>query len=159
MRGYLGRDDLTREVVSHGWFRTGDIGQIDDRGFLYLRGREREEINQGGMKVYPTDVDLVAGRFERTLDACTFASRDAQAGEAVAIALVLASSGDETIRLLHAHLRRHLAKFQMPQRWYLVPEIPRTSRGKINRVMLAEACAALEPLDLHRVLRGESADP
>jgi long-chain acyl-CoA synthetase len=155
MRGYLGRDDLTREVVSQGWFRTGDIGRIDDRGFLYLHGREREEINEGGMKVYPGDVDVVAERFEQTLDVCTFAHRDPRAGESVAIALVLKSTSDETIRLLHAQLRRHLAKFQMPQRWYLVTEIPRTSRGKINRAKLAETCASLEPLDLHRIVRGK----
>ena len=48
MRGYLDRDDLTEQVVSQGWFMTGDIGLLDERGRLYLRGREREEINRGG---------------------------------------------------------------------------------------------------------------
>jgi acyl-CoA synthetase (AMP-forming)/AMP-acid ligase II len=62
MRGYLDRDDLTEQVVSAGWFVTGDIGAIDDRGWLYLRGREREEINKGGMKVHPSDVDAVVER-------------------------------------------------------------------------------------------------
>jgi acyl-CoA synthetase (AMP-forming)/AMP-acid ligase II len=50
-------------VVSQGWFFTGDIGIVDDRGMLYLKGREREEINKGGMKVHPADIDAVAERF------------------------------------------------------------------------------------------------
>src|SRR5262245_41656928 len=73
MRGYLGRDDLTAEVVSAGWFHTGDIGVLDERGWLHLRGREREEINKGGMKIYPGDVDAVIEQFDQTLDVCAFA--------------------------------------------------------------------------------------
>src|SRR6185295_11465529 len=59
MRGYLDRDDLTSRVVANGWFVTGDIGTLDEHGRLYLRGREREEINRGGLKVYPADIDSV----------------------------------------------------------------------------------------------------
>ncbi len=76
MRGYLEREDRTREVVSDGWFSTGDIGLLDPRGWLYLRGREREEINKGGMKVYPGDVDAVIERYPATLDVCAFAVED-----------------------------------------------------------------------------------
>src|SRR4029077_7542471 len=81
MRGYLDRDDLTREVVVQGWFVTGDIGLADDRGYLYLRGREREEINKGGMKIYPSDIDSVVERFEETTDVCTFAFDEPLQGE------------------------------------------------------------------------------
>ncbi len=152
MRGYLNRDDLTDEAVCHGWFVTGDIGLFDERGLLYLRGRERDEINKGGMKVYPADIDAVVERFERTTDVCAFALDDPLYGQNVAIAVALSDRSDETIRALHQWMREHLAEAKMPVRWYLVKEIPRTSRGKINRDHVKEACASLQPLDLPRVL-------
>ncbi len=84
--------------MSAGWFLTGDIGVVDDRGWLHLRGREREEINKGGMKIYPGDVDAVVERFPATKDVCTFAVEDALFGEDVALAVVLASADGPTLR-------------------------------------------------------------
>ena len=62
---------------------------MDDRGWLYLKGREREEINKGGMKVHPADIDAVAERFEPSPDVCTFGFEDPLLGENVGIAVVL----------------------------------------------------------------------
>ncbi|MGH9369322.1 MAG: class I adenylate-forming enzyme family protein [Thermoanaerobaculia bacterium] len=154
MRGYLGRDDLTRRVVRDGWFSTGDIGLLDARGFLYLRGRVREEINKGGMKVYPGDIDAVVERFEGASDVCAFGFEDALYGEDVGIAVVLEAREPAVLRRLLEWTRRHLARHQMPRRWYLLDEIPRSSRGKVNRSAVAEHCAQLAPLDL-RELAGD----
>jgi len=153
MRGYLGRDDLTAEVVSAGWFHTGDIGLLDERGWLYLRGREREEINKGGMKIYPADVDAVVERFDQTIDVCTFAVEDALLGEDVGMAVVLRSADPPTLQRLHDWMAQHLGKHQMPRRWYVVAEIRRTSRGKINRSAVAAGCAGLKPVDLRSALK------
>jgi len=153
MRGYLDREDLTREVVSRGWFVTGDIGYLDGRGCLYLRGREREEINKGGMKVYPGDVDAVVERFAETTDVCTFAFDEPLQGEDVGIAVVLRTTDDATLRRLYDWTRLHLAKHQFPQRWYIVDEIPRTSRGKVNRSTIAQRCAVLQPVDFRAILQ------
>jgi acyl-CoA synthetase (AMP-forming)/AMP-acid ligase II len=153
MKGYLCRDDLTNQVVSQGWFFTGDIGAVDDRGWLYLRGREREEINKGGMKVYPGDIDSVAERFEETVDVCTFGYEEPLHGENVGIAVVMKTAGDENIASLYHWLKGHLATHQMPQRWYLMNEIPRTSRGKVNRTEIAKRCASLKPVDIRRIFR------
>ena len=157
MRGYLGRDDLTQEVVTQGWFLTGDIGVIDERGLLYLRGREREEINKDGLKVYPGDIDAVVHRFEATIDTCSFGFEDPLHGEDVAIAVVLTSADDVTLRRLYEWTNRHLARHQMPQRWYVVDGIPRTASGKINRATVAERCATRQPVEMRRlVARGSS---
>lgn len=153
MKGYLGRDDLTREVVHHGWFIPGDIGVIDDRGWLYLRGREREEINKGGMKVSPVDIDAVAERSGKTLDACTFGFEDPLLGENIGIAFVLEEANDDNLRFFVNWLRKYLGKHQLPQRWYVLDEIPRTSRGKVNRSMVAEKCTHINPVDLRMLLR------
>jgi acyl-CoA synthetase (AMP-forming)/AMP-acid ligase II len=156
MKGYMGRDDLTREVVSQGWFMTGDIGAKDERGWLYLRGRERDEINKGGAKVYPSDIDAVAERFAGVNDVCCFAVEDSLYGQNVGLAVALEGGEDAQVRELHAWLKRHLAEHQMPVRWHRVTEIPRTSRGKINRAEVAKSCAQGEPLDLRSILQGGS---
>jgi acyl-CoA synthetase (AMP-forming)/AMP-acid ligase II len=153
MRGYLDRDDLTAQVVSNGWFATGDIGVIDERGWLVLRGREREEINKGGMKVYPGDIDGVIERFPATLDVCTFAYSDALLGEDVGIAVALKQNDAATLRDLYLWGRQHLAAHQLPQRWYVLAEIPRTSRGKVNRSQIAEHCASQRPVDMTAIVR------
>ena len=154
MRGYLGRDDLTNDVVAAGWFRTGDIGLIDARGWLYLRGRERDEINKGGMKVYPADIDAVVERFELTVDVCTFAVEDALLGEDVGLAVVLRQADQPTLQRLHDWMTQHLGRHQLPRRWYVVDEIPRSARGKVNRAAVAARCTALSPVHLSSV-RGE----
>ena len=152
MKGYLDRDDLTGQVVRNGWFLTGDLGFVDTRGYLYLRGRVRDEINKGGMKVYPADIEAVAEQFAPVTDLCCFAVDDAHYGQNVGLALVLADASDETVRALHGRLRSRLAEHQMPVRWFVVSAIPRTSRGKVNRDNVAEACRAVTPLDLRRIL-------
>lgn len=152
MKGYLGRDDLTRKVVRRGWFLTGDIGFVDERGYLYLRGRERDEINKGGMKVYPADIDAVVERFRATTDVCSFGYEDALLGEDVGIAVVLSACDAPTLRDLYTWSRSHLAKHKVPNRWYLLDEIPRTSRGKVNRSFVAGRCAGLAPIDVRSLL-------
>jgi acyl-CoA synthetase (AMP-forming)/AMP-acid ligase II len=153
MKGYLGRDDLTRKVISQGWFFTGDIGLTDERGLLFLKGREREEINKGGMKVYPADIDAVAERWEQTLDVCTFGYEDQLLGENIGIAFVLKEPNEDNLRNFIQLLNQHLGKHQMPQRWYLLSEIPRTSRGKVNRSRVAQRCGSIKPVDLGGLFR------
>lgn len=152
MQGYFQRNDLTNAAVSNGWFFTGDIGLLNEKNQLVLRGRERDEINKGGMKIYPADVDAVVERFEFASDVCTFANDDAIYGQTVAMAVVLAQQDDATICALYEWMKAHLAEPKMPNHWWLVSEIPRTSRGKINREAVKAACLQLPPLDIIGIL-------
>ena len=156
MKGYLGRDDLTGSAVRDGWFLTGDIGFLDHRGRLHLRGRERDEINKGGMKIYPSDIDAVVERFDRARDVCAFALDDPIYGQSVGMAVVLSDNDDATIQALHAQMGRQLAEHKMPSRWWILEDIPRTSRGKLNRDAVKAACAVRPALDLPSILRRES---
>ena len=153
MKGYFRREDLTRKTVVGGWFMTGDIGLIDDRGRLVLRGRERDEINKGGMKIFPSDIDSVVERFDRVTDVCAFPMDDPIYGQNVGMAVVLSDSGHEAIRALHHWMKEHLAEPKMPVRWWLIEEIPRTSRGKVNRDAVKASCVGLPPMDLSAILR------
>ncbi len=157
MRGYLDRDDLTAKVVSSGWFVTGDIGVLDERGWLYLRGRERDEINKGGMKVYPSDIDAVIERFPATTDVCAFAFPEPILGEDVGVAVVLTETDPVTMLALHDWTTAHLARHQVPRRWYVLSEIPRTSRGKVSRQAVAKQCATATPINLARLQKGTTA--
>jgi acyl-CoA synthetase (AMP-forming)/AMP-acid ligase II len=152
MKGYFRRDDLTAKAVLDGWFMTGDIGFLDDRGRLFLRGRERDEINRGGMKIYPSDIDAVVERFKAATDVCAFALDDPIYGQAVGMAVVLNDTKDETIHDLYAWMKSHLAEHKMPSKWWAIDAIPRTSRGKINREAVKGACEQMTPLDLPSIL-------
>lgn len=157
MKGYFQRQDLTDSVVCQGWFMTGDIGLIDARGNLLLKGRERDEINKGGLKIFPADIDAVIAQFADVVDVCTFGFEDPYYGENVGVAVVLESHGEALLRALHDWIEAHLAEHKRPARWYVRDEIPRTSRGKINRSSVMQACLATEPVDLHKVLRHQDA--
>lgn len=152
MKGYFRRDDLTARAVVDGWFMTGDIGFLDDQGRLLLRGRERDEINKGGMKIYPSDIDAVVERYPAASDVCAFALEDAIYGQAVGMAVVLNDTRDDAIRGLHSWMKTHLAEHKMPSRWWVVEAIPRTSRGKINRDAVKAACEHKPALDLPTIL-------
>jgi acyl-CoA synthetase (AMP-forming)/AMP-acid ligase II len=152
MKGYFQRQDLTDAAVRGGWFLTGDIGMIDDRGCLFLKGRERDEINKGGMKVFPADIDEIVEQYAKTRDVCSFGFEDAFYGENVGLAVVLEDAEDEVVIGLHEWIGGHLAKHKHPAQWYILDEIPRTSRGKINRESVRQACMEIEPVDLRGLL-------
>ncbi len=159
MKGYFNRPDLTDQVVRQGWFLTGDIGFLDERGTLYLKGREREEINKGGTKIYPGDIDAVVERFDRTMDVATFGFDDPLYGQDIGMAVALEDHNSTTIRELYQWMKRHLAEHKMPIRWYLMDSIPRTSRGKINRTSVSKKCGQLTPLDLRKILHASEEGP
>jgi acyl-CoA synthetase (AMP-forming)/AMP-acid ligase II len=152
MSGYFERDDLTAKAVTNGWFMTGDIGVLDERGRLYLRGRQRDEINKGGMKIYPSDIDTVVERFAAVADVCAFALDDPIYGQSVGMAVVLTDNRPESIRGLHDWMKERLAEHKLPSRWWAIDEIPRTSRGKINRDAVRAACEERSCLDLPAIL-------
>jgi len=151
MKGYFERQDLTDEAVRSGWFMTGDIGLVDDRGRLFLKGRERDEINKGGMKIFPADIDEVVEQFDAVQDVCTFGFEDDFYGENVGLAVVLTDRSDEFLLGLYRWVRERLAEHKHPVRWYVLDEIPRTSRGKINRDSVRDRCLSLAPLDLRQL--------
>jgi acyl-CoA synthetase (AMP-forming)/AMP-acid ligase II len=158
MKGYFQRQDLTDAVVFQGWFMTGDIGVMDEQGRVLIRGRERDEINKGGMKIFPADIDAVVEQHDAVTDACTFATDDPNYGENVALAVVMNDPSSQAINSLHQWIGQHLAEHKRPVLWYLMKEIPRTSRGKINRDTVREGCTGIEPVDLRKVL-AQAAEP
>ena len=106
------------------------------------------------MKIYPADIDAVVERFEGHADVCTFGYEDDPAvrRERRHRGGAEADASDERLRAPAPPCAQHLARHQMPVRWYLVDEIPRTSRGKINRDHIGRQCASLPQIDWRRIL-------
>lgn len=154
MRGYLGQDELTRQAIQAGRFATGDLGLLDERGWLHLRGRERDEINKGGLKISPAEVDAAAEGCRRVADVCAFAVDDPLYGQNVGLAVALTEPDDAAVREVYGWIRERLAEGKLPARWWLVDAIPRSERGKVSREAVRETCAGRPPLDLTRILQG-----
>jgi len=134
--GYESNPGANAAAFTEGWFRTGDEGMLDDDGYLFLTGRLKEQINRGGEKISPLEVDDVLLGHPAVAEAVTFAIPHDKLGEDVGAAVVLADTGI-TEEELRAHVAQHLAAFKVPARIVFVEEIPKGATGKLQRIGLA----------------------
>ena len=146
MHGYWARPDLTEAALCEGWYRTGDTGWIDAAGIVRLHGRIKDEINRAGMKVQPAEIDLLLERHSAVAEACCFGMPDDILGEKIAVAIVPAGAAAPDLAALKAWCRERLHAASVPERWFIVGEIPRTDRGKIRREAVMQYCLAREKL-------------
>ena len=133
MSGYLDRPDLTAAALHQGWYRTGDRGSIDEHGRIWLTGRIKDEINRAGFKVQPAEIDAMLERHPAVAEACVFGISDPLGGEAVAAAIRLKTAAAASPQSLQAWCLERVRREAVPERWFLVSEIPRTARGKVSR--------------------------
>ena len=140
MQGYFKRPDLTEPVLKGGWFHTGDIGRIDADGTMRLVGRQKDEINRAGQKVNPAEIDLFLERHPSIAEACCFGLPDAVSGEIVAAAVRLVDGSTDDARSLRAWAGERLRHELVPEKWFILPEIPKTDRGKVSRRIVMQAC-------------------
>jgi O-succinylbenzoic acid--CoA ligase len=126
-----------------GWLHTGDLGRIDDEGFLYVTGRRSEVIVSGGENVMPAEVEAVLLEHPAVADVAVVGRPDPEWQEVVC-ALVVASDGaDPTEDELRAHCAVALAPFKVPKRFDFVAELPRTAAGKLLRAELMQEVGGL----------------
>jgi acyl-CoA synthetase (AMP-forming)/AMP-acid ligase II len=144
MQGYWHRADLTEAVLRAGWFHTGDIGRLDESGTLRLVGRQKDEINRAGMKINPAEIDLFLERHPQVAEACCFAMADEVSGEVVAAAIRTTENATLAPAELRAWCLERIRRELVPERWFLLPEIPKTDRGKINRTNVRNHCEGLK---------------
>ena len=145
MKGYLDLPDLTAKVLREGYFYTGDIGEIKD-GVLFLTGRKKFEINKGGLKVNPEDIDILLEANPAIREACAFGVEDEVAGEIVGVAIVTNEDTNFEFGNLKKWIKERLSKEKIPSKWFLLDEIPKTDRGKVNRFNVAELCKTKSPI-------------
>ena len=136
------RDPLASlESFKDGWFYPGDLGNFNDEGFLFLKGRSKDMIIRGGINIYPQEIETTLLNHEAVADACVvgWPSREYDEEVAAFVTLKQAVILDELIGLC----KTKLAPYKVPKQIFVVAELPRNSLGK---VLKADLVKGLTPL-------------
>ncbi|MGH8299013.1 MAG: AMP-binding protein [Steroidobacteraceae bacterium] len=133
MRGYWNRPDETAKVMfPGGWLRTGDVGYMDERGFVFLQDRKKDLILVSGFNVYPNEVEAVAATCPGVLECAAVAQPDEHSGEVVAL-YVIPKDPKLTEHDVIEYCRKSLAGYKVPKHVYFRKELPKSNVGKILR--------------------------
>lgn len=127
------RADHMIVVDGDGWRHSGDLGRIDDEGYLYLSGRQGDKIIRGGENVYPVEVEHVLAAHPQVGEAAVVGVPDDRLGQTIAAFIVAAGPVPPDPRQLHQFARRRLSGFKVPTSWHMVAELPRNAAGKLLR--------------------------
>lgn len=141
MRGYENDEEANRDAFRDGWYRTGDIGSLDDDGYLTVTGRIREMINRGGLKVAPAEVDALLLGHPAVQDAAAVGIAHRTLGEDVVAAVILRPGATADADELRQFALARLAPHKVPSRIVFVDAFPRGALGKVQRAVLAESIA------------------
>ncbi len=136
--GYSAPAGANDEAFFGEWFRTGDLGRLSDDGYLTITGRRKEQINRGGEKIAPREVDEALLAHPDVVAAMAFAIPDPLLGEEVGAAIVAKDGVIVDARSVRAFLNGRIAPFKVPRRVLLVEQLPKSSTGKLQRVGFAE---------------------
>jgi long-chain acyl-CoA synthetase len=139
MTGYYKRPDLTAQAVRDGWLYSGDLGYVDDDGFLYLVDRKKDLIVSGGINVYPRDIEEVLVQHPEVREAAVFGVPDEKWGETPVAAIVLKPESRMDEKELTSWIRDHVgASYQRVRKILFVDEFPRNVAGKTLKRVLRE---------------------
>ena len=132
---YWGDSAKTAEAWSGDWFTVGDLGSLDDDGYLYLDGRRDDLIISGGINVYPAEVERVLLDLPGVMQVVAFGAKDERWGQRVCVAVV----GNVSEADVADHCARLLAPYKRPKSIYLADELPTTHSGKVDRIRVPQS--------------------
>ena len=135
MKGYFGEPELTDKTIVDGWLKTGDLGYLDEDGFLYLVGREKEIIKCAGESISPAEIEEVLMCHPGVAEAAVTGSPDPTLGEIVHAFIVPKEDSLEEGEL-KTYCAKLLSHHKIPRRYTFVPELPKTPTGKIQKHLL-----------------------
>jgi long-chain acyl-CoA synthetase len=149
IRGYWNKPEATAEVIdADGWLRSGDLGRLDDEGFIYVEDRAKDMVLRAGENIYCAEVEGAVYEFPGVGEAAVFGVPHERLGEEVALAIVPTPGERIDQDALVAHLRQHLAAFKIPTIIQVRDErLPRNASGKILKRELREATSAAATSD------------
>jgi acyl-CoA synthetase (AMP-forming)/AMP-acid ligase II len=131
--GYWRNPEASADAIQDGWLHTGDIGRLDEDGFLHLVDRKHDMIISGGENVYPTEIERTLAEHADVADAVVLGIPDERWGEIVCAAVQPRPGRALTVDVLVAYCRTRLAGYKIPRRIVFVDAIPRTATGKVLR--------------------------
>jgi acyl-CoA synthetase (AMP-forming)/AMP-acid ligase II len=131
MKGYLNRPDATAEAIAGGWFRTGDVAEIDGDGWVHIKDRIKDVVIRGGENIHCSEVEATLYELDEVAEVAVFGVPDERLGEEVAAAVVLVPGSELDATGLAAHLEGRLARYKHPRHvWFLDEPLPRNANGK-----------------------------
>jgi long-chain acyl-CoA synthetase len=143
IRGYWNNPEATAETIQDGWLRTGDIGRVDEEGFVYIEDRAKDMVLRAGENIYCAEVEAVLYEHPAVYEAAVFGIPDERLGEQVAAAIYLRPDHEVTVEELQAHVRERLAAFKVPTHVELVEStLPRNASGKILKRSIRDEIVA-----------------
>jgi long-chain acyl-CoA synthetase len=141
MKGYWGKPEDTVHALRNGWLHSGDIGRMDEDGYVYIVDRVKDMVNVSGFKVWPAEVEHVLYRHPAIREVAVYGAPDPEKGEQVRAAVVLREGATASADSLARFCRDHLAAYKVPERVELVRELPKSATGKILKRVLREQAA------------------
>jgi long-chain acyl-CoA synthetase len=143
IRGYWNKPEATAETIVDGWLRSGDVGRIDEEGFVYVEDRAKDMVLRAGENVYCAEVEAVIYEHPAVYEAAVFGVPHERLGEEVAAAVYPKPGASLTPEELREHVARRLAPFKVPSRVMIVDgALPRNAAGKILKRQLREELTA-----------------
>ena len=134
MKGYWGKPEATAAAITSGWFRTGDLGRVDEDGYFYIVDRKKDMIIRGGFNVYPREVEEVLYEHPAVAEVAVIGILHDELGEEVGAAVTLKRGAIATPAELRAFAREQMAPYKYPRFVWLVPAgLPKGPTGKILR--------------------------
>jgi acyl-CoA synthetase (AMP-forming)/AMP-acid ligase II len=131
MKEYWREPKATQETVVDGWLHSGDLAEVDERGFMYIVGRKKDLVISGGVNIYPRDIEEVLSEHKGIAEAAAFGVPDPYWGEALTAAVVPREGFALDPAEVQAFCREHLGGYQVPKRVEVVSTLPKNASGKI----------------------------
>ncbi|MCI0487945.1 MAG: AMP-binding protein [Blastocatellia bacterium] len=144
MKGYLNKEEETREALVGGWLHTGDIGYIDERGYVFITDRKKDLIIKGGENISPREIEEGIYLHPSVAEAAVFAVPDETFGEEIMAAVVLRPGRSLTEEELREHIGGYVTKFKIPAKIVFLESLPKNPTGKILKRALKERFAQSE---------------
>ena len=143
MAGYFDLPEATAEAIDEdGWLHTGDLGSMDERGYLRITGRLKDLIIRGGENIYPREIEDALFEHPAVAEAAVVGLPDAKWGELVAAFVRPSTREPPSEDELRSYLRERLAPHKTPERWIFVDDFPLTASGKVQKFLLRERLLA-----------------
>jgi long-chain acyl-CoA synthetase len=143
MKGYLNREEETRQALREGWFHTGDVGKIDQDGFLYLLDRKKDMVISGGENIYTSEVEAVLYKHAGVNEAAVIGVPDEKYGESLLAVIVPAPGIKLTSEEIIAHCRGLIGGYKIPRQIRFVEALPKSALGKVLKADLRETYQSL----------------
>lgn len=138
MRGYWNDPEGTRRVIRNGWLHTGDLGYMDEEGYLTIVGRASDMIKTGANRVSPNEIEEIVGELEEVAESAAVGVPDELLGQIIRVVIVTKPGKKLTARQVQAYCKKHLASYKVPREVRFTDKLPRTGSGKLRRFLLLD---------------------